>query len=957
MSTKRTTLNTFFLAFLCLVFCACTNKNTDLFAEKDLVDALHREAIHAVFQTADGYKYEQNYLKAAKAFEESLEQNLSLSEQQYAYNQLTFIYLQMNEDSIAYTWIDRLERTKGPLSKTDSADYYYNIGVWAYHTFKPQMAEVYLQKALTGYQNEDVYGKGHLKTALCMTQLGMCHYEFSRADSTMQLISAAYQIFQSNENLKKFSALCEFAMTYINIVDRSHVVGESRCDSALKILNKLPFYNIELIARCHCMKGYMLRKQGQNERDSTKSSQYFKYAEVCFNKAIVIGQKKPTIRLQEFYRESILNYSWLKDTVSFFKGIEKLEKLLVYQPDRYGQPNRLRGYHYYDKNDLKCKEYYLLTWKQLAKDPLRDTKILLETYHSLAKSYSNLEKFDSALFFLKNYYLVGTKYEASDIDVKSLLKPKFYSEIVCSPAIFTQTGEILFKKYKKYKNLDTLKLAFDAFTLADDMLFPSIKTADDDAIITHQKEVGEEAYAYALEVAYELYKKEKKKLFLDYIFKFCERSKAFLLFRDASVDTLKLKKMPPPAILETLKILDSEVGQLSRQGNLDAKNLMSCKQKLDKIYEDIKIKYPDYYKFKVVQPVPSIESVQNTLARTQGLIHYHLGKDKIHILFISKKTTVCYQIDKDSIFEKNIEMYRGFLSGEGDTKVGATTYAKTAFQIYQKLLDTLTPQLKKLKEVVIIPDKGLHAIPFESLVTQSTDGQNDFRYLPYFIDNIQVTYAPAWKIYQNNHGKMLPRKPLILTMTYGNHVNVKGNLPSSEQETQSVVTEMKGAKVTRLLNDDCRKDNFINLSPQFDILHLSLHAESSLTDKHDNKIYFKIPLHDTLFGFDISKINFKAKLIVLSACNTATGKNESGEGTYSLSRSFLQAGVGNVVASLWNISNSQTASLIPYFYQKLNENGSPSEALHFAKKQYLIKVKGDNIKSNPKYWAALVCFD
>ena len=107
MSTKRTTLNTFFLAFLCLVFCACTNKNTDLFAEKDLVDALHRGTIYTVFETADGYKYEQNYLKAAKAFEESLEQNLSLSEQQYAYNQLTFIYLQMNEDSIAHTWIDR----------------------------------------------------------------------------------------------------------------------------------------------------------------------------------------------------------------------------------------------------------------------------------------------------------------------------------------------------------------------------------------------------------------------------------------------------------------------------------------------------------------------------------------------------------------------------------------------------------------------------------------------------------------------------------------------------------------------------------------------------------------------------------------------------------------------------------------------------------------------------------
>ena len=53
----------------------------------------------------------------------------------------------------------------------------YNAGVWAYHTFKPKMAEAYLQKALTLYR--EVYGEKHLKVGLCLTELGMVGWDFS----------------------------------------------------------------------------------------------------------------------------------------------------------------------------------------------------------------------------------------------------------------------------------------------------------------------------------------------------------------------------------------------------------------------------------------------------------------------------------------------------------------------------------------------------------------------------------------------------------------------------------------------------------------------------------------------------------------------------------------------------------------------------------------------------------
>lgn len=50
-------------------------------------------------------------------------------------------------------------------------------------------------------------------------------------------------------------------------------------------------------------------------------------------------------------------------------------------------------------------------------------------------------------------------------------------------------------------------------------------------------------------------------------------------------------------------------------------------------------------------------------------------------------------------------------------------------------------------------------------------------------------------------------------------------------------------------------------------------------------------IHLRLTYIELNAIQSTVKLLVLSACQTAEGKIEAGEGTYSLSRSFLQSGM------------------------------------------------------------------
>ena len=75
---------------------------------------------------------------------------------------------------------------------------------------------------------------------------------------------------------------------------------------------------------------------------------------------------------------------------------------------------------------------------------------------------------------------------------------------------------------------------------------------------------------------------------------------------------------------------------------------------------------------------------------------------------------------------------------------------------------------------------------------------------------------------------------------------------------------------------------------------------------------------------------FGTKLVVLSACETGLGEIHEGEGIYGLRRSFQEAGVGEIVSSLWEVSDAGTKALMTTFYRLLVEGYSAREALRKA---------------------------
>jgi len=141
---------------------------------------------------------------------------------------------------------------------------------------------------------------------------------------------------------------------------------------------------------------------------------------------------------------------------------------------------------------------------------------------------------------------------------------------------------------------------------------------------------------------------------------------------------------------------------------------------------------------------------------------------------------------------------------------------------------------------------------------------------------------------------------------------------------------------------------------QYRIIHFATHALSD--NKSPELSGLVLSLVDrkgkSQNGFldlqDIYNLTLHADLVVLSACETALGKEIRGEGLIGLTRGFMYAGATRVLASLWKVDDVATAELMAGFYKALEQQGlQPAAAL----RQVQMDMWHRKRWASPYYWA------
>jgi CHAT domain-containing protein len=151
--------------------------------------------------------------------------------------------------------------------------------------------------------------------------------------------------------------------------------------------------------------------------------------------------------------------------------------------------------------------------------------------------------------------------------------------------------------------------------------------------------------------------------------------------------------------------------------------------------------------------------------------------------------------------------------------------------------------------------------------------------------------------------------------------------------------------VDKMIGVEASRNHFLDRYFNYKIIQLYAHASDS-SIKGEPVIWLAdsvLYLSDLIGG---SKPI--TRLIVLSACETGSGKLYQGEGVFSFNRGFAAIGIPAAITNLWSVDSKSTYELTELFYKHLSEGNPTDMALQKAKLEF-IKSSDQTL---PFYWAA-----
>ncbi|MGZ3951844.1 MAG: CHAT domain-containing protein, partial [Flavisolibacter sp.] len=177
------------------------------------------------------------------------------------------------------------------------------------------------------------------------------------------------------------------------------------------------------------------------------------------------------------------------------------------------------------------------------------------------------------------------------------------------------------------------------------------------------------------------------------------------------------------------------------------------------------------------------------------------------------------------------------------------------------------------------------------------------------------------------------------------------SLPSLTGSDQSLRNLQKNFNhSTSFIGNYASRNSFLREFYKYKIIQLYTHATESGT-RGEPMIYFAdsaLSLSDLL-----PQEKPVSDLIVLSACETASGQVYSGEGVFSFNRSFAALGIPSTVSNLWQTNDQATYRLTEFFYKYVAEGMPLDLAMQKAKKDLLHGGESSEFQL-PYYWASSI---
>ncbi len=304
---------------------------------------------------------------------------------------------------------------------------------------------------------------------------------------------------------------------------------------------------------------------------------------------------------------------------------------------------------------------------------------------------------------------------------------------------------------------------------------------------------------------------------------------------------------------------------------------------------------------------------------------------------------------------------------------------EAARRLAELVLWPLSAQLTD-KRLIIVPDDGLHTVPFNVLPWSGNESDR------LVLQHAEVSIVPSalflTRVRTNSaQHSGTPRIELlgdpVFRISDWHHECTDAVADQTSARTERAVTDwteslprLPGSRaevqMVARLSQQSRPGSRINMllgcaavpaalrraaTGHVDLLHIATHARVdsqrprlsalALTPEHRGEGTA------SAFGLlDILGLKLSSNLVVLSACETSRGRLLPGEGVLGPAQAFLQAGAGAVLASYWRVDDLATSRFMQGFYKYLLAERLPAATA-------LRKAQMEAAETSPSHdWAA-----
>jgi len=557
----------------------------------------------------------------------------------------------------------------------------------------------------------------------------------------------------------------------------------------------------------------------------------------------------------------------------------------------------------------------------------------------------------------------------------SVYKKELLNVLLCK-------ADVLEKLSRKNNDRTMLRASLEHYQSAMGLLDDIRKHLSSDASKFYFAEVGAQLFRNGCRVALSLYEKTKDLQFLEQAFLIADRSKGNALMERLfdneaktiagipdSLLTLEQDLLHTVAKIETrmARMVNEQTQEENANYSKTQADYFSVRQKHQELIDLLEQCYPKYFAIKYGRYSLSLSQVQQQLEPNSVIAEYMIDDSVVYVFAVSKNSLVVKTLHNTMNLRELTKQFSASLK-TFDTEA----FFRTGYALYSSVLKPIAATLGRAANLRIIPDGFLYYIPFESLPTQLySRGTADFSTASYIISHHEVTYSYSaafdMKLREQSEGTLSTPQSFIgfapvfkdsvkngdffanrsfaerSGMSDVRSITLDGKtfneLKYSDEEITSIGKTFRqhALSAASYLNEAATEENFKTYAPLYDIVHVATHGFINEKDPKFSAVVFSQPksaadaedgilhLHETF------NMNLKAKLVVLSSCESGIGTLVDGEGMIALSRGLFYAGAKNIIVSLWKVSDRQTYVLMDEFYKNIASGNTFATALRTAK--------------------------